>query len=102
MGAGLVPVTSTRASRWDRSPPGITPTLPSRDVYARIALGQITSWNHPDIARINPELRLPALDITWVRRADGSGTTYVFTKHLDAIHTAVLSYHVPGITGPLK
>jgi len=68
--------------------PGITgPLKLSRDVYARIALGQIPSWDHPDIAKDNPELRLPKLHITWVRRAEGSGTTYVFTKHLDAIST---------------
>jgi phosphate transport system substrate-binding protein len=68
--------------------PGVTGKLRlSRDAYTRIALGQITSWDDEAIARTNPELRLPKLNITWVRRAEGSGTTYVFTRHLNQIST---------------
>ena len=57
----------------------------SREVYPKIFLGQIKKWNDPLIAKDNPNLKLPDLDITVVRRADGSGTTFVFTKHLSAI-----------------
>lgn len=56
-----------------------------RDVYVDIFLGKITTWNDPRIAAANPELKLPDLPITVVRRSDSSGTTFVFTKHLAAI-----------------
>ncbi|MEO1692726.1 MAG: phosphate ABC transporter substrate-binding protein PstS [Cyanobacteria bacterium J06631_6] len=57
----------------------------SRQVYADILLGKITKWNDPAIAAINPDANLPDSDITVVYRSDGSGTTGVFTKHLEAI-----------------
>ena len=56
-----------------------------RDVYPDIFLGKITKWNDPRIQSANPGLTLPDLPITVVRRADSSGTTYVFTNHLSAI-----------------
>ena len=56
-----------------------------RDVYPDIFLGKITKWNDPRIQSANPDLTLPDLPITVVRRADSSGTTYVFTNHLSAI-----------------
>lgn len=59
-----------------------------RDVYPDIMLGKITQWNDPRIAEANPDLELPDLPITVVRRSDSSGTTYVFTKHLSAISDA--------------
>ena len=57
----------------------------ARDVYPDIFLGKITRWNDPRIAATNPDIKLPDLPITVVRRSDSSGTTYVFTKHLAAI-----------------
>jgi phosphate transport system substrate-binding protein len=54
----------------------------SREAYLGIFLGEITAWNDPLIARANPNVKLPADEITVVRRADGSGTTYAFTNHL--------------------
>lgn len=56
-----------------------------RSVYVDILLGKIKSWNDPAIAKANPEAKLPNLPIAVVYRADGSGTTGVFTKHLSAI-----------------
>lgn len=56
-----------------------------RDVYSNIFLGKITRWNDPKIAAANPGIKLPDLPITVVVRADSSGTTAVFTKHLAAI-----------------
>ncbi len=56
-----------------------------RDVYPDIFLGKITRWNDPRIVAANPEIKLPDLRITVVRRSDSSGTTFVFTKHLSAI-----------------
>jgi len=51
-------------------------------VLAEIYLGKITQWNDPAIAKLNPGLKLPKDKITVVARADGSGTTYVFTHYL--------------------
>jgi phosphate transport system substrate-binding protein len=56
-----------------------------RDVYAGIFLGKITKWSDPKLKAANPGVALPDLDITVVRRADSSGTTFVFTQHLAAI-----------------
>lgn len=57
----------------------------SRDVYPAIFLGKITKWNDPRIAAANPGTKFPDLPITVVKRADSSGTTYVFTNHLSAV-----------------
>jgi phosphate transport system substrate-binding protein len=57
----------------------------SRDAYAGIFLGKITKWNDPAIAKDNPDVKLPDLPINVAFRSDGSGTTFVFTKHLSAI-----------------
>jgi phosphate transport system substrate-binding protein len=51
-------------------------------VLADIYLGKIAKWNDPEIAKINPDLKLPSLAIATVHRADGSGTTFVFTDYL--------------------
>jgi len=59
-----------------------------RDVYPDIFLGKVTKWSDPRIAAANPNLKLPDLLITVVRRSDSSGTTFVFTKHLSAISGA--------------
>jgi phosphate transport system substrate-binding protein len=50
-----------------------------------IFLGKITRWSDPKLKAANPGLSLPDTDITVVRRADASGTTFVFTQHLSAI-----------------
>jgi phosphate transport system substrate-binding protein len=65
--------------------PGVTGLKLPRDVYPAIFLGKITKWNDPKIAAANPGVKLPDLAITVVRRADSSGTTFVFTDHLSAI-----------------
>lgn len=57
----------------------------ARDVYPDIFEGKITMWNDPRIVATNPDVKLPDLPITVVRRSDSSGTTFVFTKHLGAI-----------------
>jgi phosphate transport system substrate-binding protein len=66
--------------------PGVTePLRLSRNTYVRIFLGEITSWDDPAIRKTNPGVSLPAQEITVVRRADGSGTTFAFTNHLSAV-----------------
>ena len=52
------------------------------NVIAAIYLGKITKWNAPEIAALNPGLKLPADDITVVHRADGSGTSFLWTDYL--------------------
>ena len=56
-----------------------------RDVYPAIFLGKVTKWSDPRIKAANPGVNLPDQDITVVRRADSSGTTFVFTTHLSAV-----------------
>jgi phosphate transport system substrate-binding protein len=51
-------------------------------VLADIYLGKITKWDAAEIASINPGVKLPADDITVVHRADGSGTSFLFTDYL--------------------
>ncbi|HEY5674379.1 MAG TPA: phosphate ABC transporter substrate-binding protein PstS [Malonomonas sp.] len=55
------------------------------DIMARIFLGEITAWNDPEIVELNPGFNLPAGDITVVQRADGSGTTAIFTSYLSQV-----------------
>jgi phosphate transport system substrate-binding protein len=54
---------------------------------ADIYLGKITKWNDPKLAADNAGLTLPAEDITVVHRADGSGTTWIFTNYLSKVST---------------
>ena len=54
----------------------------SGDVLAAIYLGKITKWVAPEIALLNPGVKLPVEDITVVHRADGSGTSFLFTDFL--------------------
>src|SRR5271165_2161183 len=60
----------------------------SREAYGGIFSGKVTKWNDPLIAKANPGAKLPDQPVNVIVRADGSGTTYVFTKHLSAISTA--------------
>jgi phosphate transport system substrate-binding protein len=57
----------------------------SRRAYGGIFLGEIKQWNDPLIAQSNPRVKLPNLTIATVVRQDSSGTTFAFTKNLDAI-----------------
>lgn len=52
------------------------------DIY----LGKIKKWNDPAIAKLNPSLTLPNQDISVVRRADGSGTSFIFTGYLAKVN----------------
>lgn len=52
------------------------------DVVANIHLGKITKWNDPAITALNAGVNLPATSITVVHRADGSGTTFLWTDFL--------------------
>jgi phosphate transport system substrate-binding protein len=64
---------------------GVSGLKLSRKAYSGIFLGKIKKWNDPAIASANPGMKLPDLPINVVVRADGSGTSFVFSKHLSAI-----------------
>ena len=57
----------------------------SGDVLADIYLGKISKWNDARIVALNPGVALPNLAIAPAYRADGSGTTFVFTAYLSAV-----------------
>ncbi|HVN05108.1 MAG TPA: phosphate ABC transporter substrate-binding protein PstS, partial [Bryobacteraceae bacterium] len=66
--------------------PGVTQDLKfTGTTLAGIYLGQITKWNDPALAKINPGVKLPNTDIIVVHRSDGSGTTFVFTDYLSKV-----------------
>jgi len=54
-------------------------------VLANIYLGKVSKWNDAAIAALNPGMKLPELDITVVHRADGSGTSFLFTDYLSKV-----------------
>ena len=53
------------------------------NVLVDIFIGRITKWSDPRIARLNPGVKLPDMDLIVVHRSDGSGTSYVFTDYLN-------------------
>ncbi len=61
---------------------GVSELNLSSDTLAGIFIGQIKKWNNEQIQKDNPNQKLPNLDITPIYRADGSGTTAVFTDYL--------------------
>lgn len=54
-------------------------------VLSAIFMGKITNWNDAAIAALNPAMTLPDKAITIVHRADGSGTTNIFTDYLSKV-----------------
>jgi phosphate transport system substrate-binding protein len=55
-------------------------------VLGDIYLGKVAKWNDPAIQQLNPNVRLPDTQIQVVRRADGSGTTFIFTNYLSKVN----------------
>ena len=51
-----------------------------------IFLGKVSRWNDAAIVALNPGVKLPDAAITPVRRADGSGTTFIFTNYLSKVN----------------
>lgn len=66
--------------------PGVQNLQLARSVLPDIFSGKITRWNDPRIVKDNPGAKLPNSEIKTVVRADGSGTTFIFTNHLSAIN----------------
>ncbi len=76
---GVVPVINVR---------GLTPgqLRMSGQVLGDIYLGKIAKWNDPALVAMNPGVPLPDSAIAVVRRADGSGTTFIFTNYLSKVN----------------
>ena len=76
---GVVPVVNIK---------GITPgqLKLTGQVLGDIYLGKITKWTDPAIKALNPTLPLPDAEIAQVRRADGSGTSFIFTNYLSKVN----------------
>lgn len=69
--------------------PGVTAELNfTGPVLADIFMAKIRKWNDPALAKLNPGVKLPDLDIFVAHRADGSGTTFCFTDYLSKVSTA--------------
>jgi phosphate transport system substrate-binding protein len=67
--------------------PGIKPGEITMDgpTLAKIFLGEITKWDDPEIAKLNPNVKLPSMAIAVVHRSDGSGTTFIWTDYLSKV-----------------
>src|SRR5499433_1151362 len=87
-GVQLLPMTAGEIVLAYNLPNGPKDLKLSREAYAKMFLGQITTWNDPVLAKANPGVSLPDTAVTVVRRADSSGTTFVFTQHLSAVSAA--------------
>ncbi len=55
------------------------------EVLANIYLGKITMWNDKALVDLNPQAKLPDEAIAVIRRADGSGTSFIFTNYLSKV-----------------
>ena len=65
--------------------PGVNSLKLDGPTLADIYLGKITKWNDPAIAKLNGGEKLPATPIAVAHRADGSGTSYIFTDYLSSV-----------------
>ncbi len=65
--------------------PGIESIQLSNELLEAIFMGKVTKWNDAKIKAENPGIKFPDLDITFVHRSDGSGTTYIFSDYMSKI-----------------
>ena len=101
-GASDMPLTDDKlksmgAIQWPMVIGGVVPVVNLKEVkpgelkltgkvIAEIYLGKIKRWNDGQIKQLNPQLNLPDQDIAVVRRADGSGTTFLWTNYLSKVN----------------
>lgn len=72
--------------------PGVKQPLKlTGDVIAGLFMGTITKWNDQQIGKLNPGVALPSTDVIVIHRADGSGTTYIFSDYLATVSSTWLS-----------
>jgi phosphate transport system substrate-binding protein len=80
------------STAFDYNLPGVTKQLRvTGRVLADIYMGKVTAWNDPEIAKLNPGVKLPSTRITPVYRSDGSGTSYNVTDYLSEVSPAFAS-----------
>ncbi|WP_455756862.1 phosphate ABC transporter substrate-binding protein PstS [Sulfurimonas sp.] len=65
--------------------PGVDGIKLSRNAIVAIASGKVAYWDDKIIADENKNVKLPHEKLTFVHRADGSGTTYNFTYYLSKV-----------------
>ena len=58
------------------------------ETLSGIYLGNITKWSDPKITALNPGVTMPDASIIPVHRADGSGTSFIFTDYLSSVNPA--------------
>jgi phosphate transport system substrate-binding protein len=101
-GASDMPLTDERlkaleATQWPMVIGGVVPVVNLKtiqpgqlrltgQVLGDIYLGKITKWDDQAIKALNPTLALPGDQIMPVRRADGSGTTFIWTNYLSKVN----------------
>jgi phosphate transport system substrate-binding protein len=71
--------------------PGAANLRLSGPLLANIFLGKTTSWSDAEIARLNPDLHLPALPIQVIHRTDGKGSSYIFSDYVARISSEFLA-----------
>ncbi len=84
----LPTVLGADAVTWNLPSLGTTQLRFDGETLADIFLGKITKWNDPRLAALNPGVDLPDLDMLVVHRADGSGTTFIWTDYLSTVSPA--------------
>ncbi|HEY0758539.1 MAG TPA: phosphate ABC transporter substrate-binding protein PstS [Acidisarcina sp.] len=57
----------------------------SGETLAAIYLGKVTNWQDQAVKRDNPGVSLPNVALVVAHRAEGSGTTSIFTSYLAAV-----------------
>lgn len=65
--------------------PGIEELKLSNELLEKIFMGEVTRWNDPLLKSNNPGVDLPDMELTFVHRSDGSGTTYIFSDYMSKI-----------------
>lgn len=58
----------------------------SAESLARIYLGEIKTWQDPELKKDNPGVALPNHPVVVAHRSDGSGTTNIFTTYLAKVN----------------
>ncbi len=65
--------------------PGVEGLQLSDKLLEQIFMGEITNWNDPALKANNPGLTFPDLEINFIHRSDGSGTTYIFSDYMSKV-----------------
>lgn len=70
----------------------------SGPALANIYLGKTKTWNDPEIAKLNPDMKLPNLSIQVVHRTEGKGSSYIFSDFLCKVSTEFLAKVGRGVS----